>query len=142
MPVFPSKEWCEEAAAALNADPESARAGKGFTGEIAAAVLPEPPDLRDGFAIWVRPEGGRIAELRVLEDLDEIEEIEPAYVARATYATWKGLLLGSLDPIEAVLQHKIDFRGDLRQLVERAQYKDLIRRVLSRVPTTFKDAVP
>ena len=40
----------------------------------------------------------------MLDDPDDLEEIEPAYLARAPYSVWKGLLSGTLDPVEAVLQ--------------------------------------
>ena len=49
MPVFPSKEWCEAAIAIANADPDAAKAGAGWVGDLAAIVLPEPPHLREAW---------------------------------------------------------------------------------------------
>lgn len=140
MPIFPSREWCEAVIQALHADPETARAGLGWEGDVCAAVLPEPPEFDAPFAVYARPEGGRIVEFRVLEDLDEIEEIEPAYVARARYSTWKALIEGRFDPIRAILERLIQFQGDLEPIVQRAQFKDLLTRALARVPTTFVDS--
>lgn len=136
MHVFPSKEWCEALIAALHADPQSAVAGRGFAGDIAAAILPEPP-LREPFVVYARAQDGKVLEFRLLEDLDEIEEIEPAYVARAGYQTWKRLVSSELDPIEALLQRKIQFEGDLQPIIERAQFKNLFWRLLEKVPTKF-----
>lgn len=140
MPIFPSREWCEEIIAALHADPESARAGLGWEGDVCVAVLAEKPAFPEPFAVYARPEGGRIVEFRVLEDLDEIDEIEPAYVARANYSTWKNLILGDFDPVEAILKRRIQFEGDLEPIIQRAQFKDLFHRALAKVQTTFIDS--
>ncbi|MFN7132542.1 MAG: SCP2 sterol-binding domain-containing protein [Myxococcales bacterium] len=139
MPVFPTKEWCEAAIAAANADPDSARAGQGWVGDLAAVVLAEPPALEEAVALYVEPVDGRFTNFRMLDDVDEIDELEPAYVAKAPYSVWKGLILGTLDPIEAVLMRKIELQGDVQQVIERAKYKDLAHRILSKVETIFPD---
>lgn len=138
MSVFPSEQWCRELIAAIHADPDSLKAGRGFASELAAIVLPEPPALAEPFAIWARAVEGRVVEFRVLEDLDEVEEIEPPYVARAGYSTWKRLIQGELDPIEAILHRQIQLSGDLEPIIERAQFKELVRRAVAQVPTTFR----
>ena len=137
MPVFPSKEWCEALIGVIHGEPDSLKAGRGCEGDLAAVVLPEPPALKAPFAVWANAVEGRVEGFRVLEDLDEIEEIAPAYVARATYSTWKKMILGELDAIEAVIRRQIEVEGDLQPILERAHFKELLRRVLSKVPTTF-----
>jgi len=134
MPVFPSQEWCDALVAAIHADPESAKAGKGFVTDLAAVVLPEGT-LKEPFAVYAKLREGRVESLRVLEDLDEVDEIEPKYVGRAGYATWLRLIRNELDPIEAVLHKQIAVSGDLAPIIERAQFKELVRRVLAKVPT-------
>ncbi|MCI0569618.1 MAG: hypothetical protein L0Y66_02595 [Myxococcaceae bacterium] len=139
MPVFPSKEWCEEAIRLTNADPESAHAGAGWEGDFGAIVDAEPGKLPRAFVAHVVPKGGRIEKLRVLEDPDDLEELEPAYVARAPYSVWKGLLLGQLDPVEAVLKRRITMQGDLQPLIERMRYKGIADRVFAQLATVFPD---
>ncbi len=140
MPVFPSKEWCEAAIAIANADPDAAKAGAGWVGDLAAIVLPEPPHLREAVAVYVQPADGKFTNFRMLDDADEVDELEPAYIAKAPYSVWKGLILGTLDPIEAVLMRKIALQGDVQQVIERAKYKDLAHRILAKVETIFPDA--
>lgn len=135
MPVFPSQEWCDALVAAIHADPESAKAGKGFVTDLAAVVTPGGP-LKEPFVVYARLREGKVDSLRVLEDLDEVEEIEPKYVGRADYHTWLRLIRNELDPIEAVLHKQIAVTGDLAPIIERAQFKELVRRVLAKVPTT------
>lgn len=138
MPVFPSKEWFDAAIAIANADPEAVKAGLGWVGAIGAVALPEGP-LAEPFVIYLRPQDGRLDDLRILSDADELEALAPAYLASAPYSVWKGLLAGTVDPIEAVLRRRLTLQGDLTQVIERARYKDFTQRVLSKVPTSFLD---
>jgi hypothetical protein len=137
MPLFPSKEWCDALVAAIHADPDSSKAGRGLVADLAAVVLPEPPYLKEPFAVYARAVEGRVEGLRLLEDLDEIEEIEPRYVVKASFSTWRRLIGAELDPIEAILHKEIDVTGDLQPLIERAHFKELVRRVVAKVPTTY-----
>jgi hypothetical protein len=133
VPVFPSEAWCAAAIAAANADPESARAGRGFAGDVACVV-----DAPRFFAAWCRVADGRIREWRVLAGPAELDELAPAYVARAALATWRGLLEGTVDPVEAVLARRLRVVGDLQPLVERIRHKGLAKRVLAAVETCFE----
>lgn len=139
MPVFPSEEWCRAAIALAEADPELPAASAGWQGDFCVVMLPAPPYLREPFIIHLRPEGARIGEFRVLEDLDEVDEVGAAYVARAPYPVWKGLLRGTVDPVEAVLRRQVSVQGDVQPLIERARFKGIIDRVLSQLQTTFVD---
>ena len=99
MPTFPSKEWCEEAIRLVNADPECVEAGRGWDADFGAVVLSEPGKLSRHFVVHLVPKEGRIAKWKVLMDPDDLEEIEPAYLARAPFSVWKGLIDGTLDPV-------------------------------------------
>jgi putative sterol carrier protein len=139
MPVFPSKEWVDAAVRLANADPESALAGEGWRGDFGAIVEAEPGKLARAFVLHVEPKGGRLENVRILRDADELEEIDPAYLARAPYSTWKALIQGTLDPLEAILKRKISMKGDVQPLIERARYKGIGDRVRAKLETTFAD---
>lgn len=139
MALFPSREWCEEAIRAVNGDPEMAAAGVGWNGDFGAVVEAESGKLAKAFAVHIRPKDGRVEGFEVLRDPDELEEIEPAYVARAPYSVWKALMTGALDPVEAVLKKRIDVQGDLQPLIERMKYKGIADRVLLKIKTEFPD---
>ena len=72
--------------AMVNADPEIVAAGRGWKGEFGLVIESEPGKLEEHFVAWVRPDEGRIAELRVLADPDDLDELEPAYRIRAPYS--------------------------------------------------------
>jgi hypothetical protein len=139
MPVFPSRGWAEAAMALVNADPEIVAAGRGWTGDFGVVIESEPGKLDGHFVAWVRPDAGRIAELRVLGDPDDLDELEPAYRIRAPYSVWKELLLGSVDPVQAIVQRRLRVDGDVQPILERMRYKDIATRVLSRLQTRFID---
>jgi putative sterol carrier protein len=139
MPVFPSREWCEEVVRLVNADPESVEAGEGWVGDVGVVVEREAGKLERSFTIHCVPRDGKIHNLRLLEDPDELEEIEPRYLARAPYSVWKALIQQTLDPIEALVRRRISVDGDVQQLIERMRYKGIAERVLAKLSTRFVD---
>src|SRR5512138_1944555 len=139
MPVFPSRAWAEAAMALVNADPDTVAAARGWRGDFGLVIEAESGKLERHFVAWLRPEQGRIAELRVLADPDDLDEFEPAYRLRAPYSVWKGLLLGSVDPVEAILKRRLRVDGDVQPILERMRYKDIAARVLSKLETRFTD---
>jgi putative sterol carrier protein len=138
VPIFPSEAWCRAAIALMEADPELPAASAGWKGDFCLVVLPDA-HLREPFAIHLRPSGKRIGEFRVLDDVEEAEELGAAYVARAPHAVWKGLLLGTIDPVEALLRRQVQVQGDVQPLIERARFKGIIDRVLAQLDTQFLD---
>ena len=139
MATFPSKEWCEEAVRLVNEDPERSLAAQGWQGEIGVIVDAEPGKLERAFVAHLVPRNARIEKLRVLEEPDDLDELEPAYLARAPYSVWKQLLQGSLDPVEAVLRRRIAVKGDLQQLIERLRFKGIADRVFAQLKTEYVD---
>ena len=139
MATFPSKQWCEEAVRLVNEDPERPLAAQGWSGDIGIIVDAEAGKLARAFVVHVVPRDSRIEKLRVLEEPDDLDELEPAYLARAPYSVWKQLLQGSLDPVEAVLRRRIAVKGDLQQLVERLRFKGIADRVFAGLKTEYLD---
>jgi putative sterol carrier protein len=139
VPIFPSREWTDEAVRLTNADPEVAAAGADWVGDFGIVVEAERGRLDASFAVHVVPNRGRIERCKILRDPDELEEIEPAYLARARYSVWKALLKGELDPVEAVLRRQIALAGDVQPLIERAHYKGIGDRVLAQIRTVWAD---
>src|SRR5690349_9040907 len=90
-----------------------ARAGRA---DFGAVIEAEKGKLDKSFVVHVEPGDCNIKRARVLSDPDDLDELEPVYLARAPYSVWKQLLLGTLDPVEAVLKRRISMRGDLQPL--------------------------
>lgn len=139
--LFPSAEWLGAVVEAVNRQPDLPRALAGLGTDLAAVVEAEPPGMPRAVAAWGRHDRKRIAERRLLEDLDEILEIEPAYVVRAPYRLWKDLLRGRADPLQAALSGRLRVEGDLEALVRRQGYRHVVDAALAAVPTGFADEV-
>lgn len=131
---FASREWIEAAVAALNAQPELARALDGLGRDAALIVEAQPPAFPRTVAVHGAHEGGRVVRWRILADEDEVLELEPAYVLRAPYGVWRSLLQGG-DPVRAALSGRVRVDGDLEALVRRAGYRYVVEAALRAVET-------
>lgn len=136
--IFLSRTWLAAVVSAANGHPDLAVALRGLGCDLAAVVEAEPPFLRRPVAVYGKQEDGRIAGVRVLADPDEIWELEPAYVVRAPYRTWKALLLGA-DAVQAALSGRLKVQGDLEALVRRSSYRYIVDAALGSVETEFTD---
>lgn len=135
MPVFPSEAWCRAVIEAASSDPEAAAAARGWSGDVGVVV--EAEGAWPAFVVWGRAGEAGVESWRVLADPAELDELRPAYVARASRSTWRGLLERRIDPVEAVLFRKLKVQGDAEQLLARTRFKGLAKRVLAAVETTF-----
>jgi len=134
--VFPSEAWLVAVAAAANRHPDLPAALRGLGDDLAAVIEADPPALVEPVAAYARQVGGRLAEVRVLGDADEVYELEPAYVVSAPYRVWKALLTGD-DPVRAALSGRVKVQGDLQALVRRANFRYVVDAALASVPTEF-----
>lgn len=126
---FPSEAWCRAAIRLLNQDPDAPEAAKGWSGDF-GVVVDTPAGV---VAIHLgAPVGGQLPEPRFLT-LDELEDLEPTYFARASQADWLALMQGGLDPIAAIVQKRLVARGDLQPVIARLQYRGLAERWLERI---------
>ena len=139
---FPSREWCEAAAAALLRDPSVVPAVSDFGAVVAGIVIERGPGLAFDFCVLARIEPGRDARLSYPDDEDELEEYEPDYIAWAPYGFCRALLQGAFgespDPLRAILERKIRLKGDLQRLVRHAsRHRNAGFDALRAIPTEF-----
>lgn len=122
---FPSREWCEAAAAAMLSDPEVVAAMADFGPVVAGVVIERGGGLRSDFCVLARIEPGRPAKLSYPDDEDELEEYQPDYLAQAPYPFCRALLEQAgagqrPDLLRAILERRIRLQGDLQRLVKNA----------------------
>lgn len=133
---FASREWIEAVVSAVNAQADLPRALAGLPGDAAFVVEAEKPDFPRTLAVHAEQRQGRVSRWRILQDEDDILELEPAYVIRARYGTWKALLLGG-DPVKAAMSGRMRVEGDLEALVRRSRYRYVVDAALAAVGTEF-----
>ena len=141
--LFPSREWCGAAAAALYDDAEVQAAIAEFGPVVAGIVVERGAGLRSDFCVLARIAPGKPASLSFPDDEDELEELQPDYVVWAPYSLCKQLLQAALagarpDPLRAVLERKVRLRGDLERLVKHAgRHRGAGLDAIRTVPTRF-----
>jgi len=140
---FPSREWCEAAAAAMLTDPETVAAIDDFGPVVAGVVIERGGGLRSDFCVLARIVPGQTFALSYPEDEDELEEYDPDYIAWAPYAVCRGLLERTFagerpDPLRAILERKVRLQGDLQRLVRHAgRHRGAGLDALRAVPSEF-----
>jgi hypothetical protein len=140
---FPSREWCEAAAAAMLRDPAVISAIADFGSVVAGLVVERGDGLASDFCVLARLDPGKPARLSYPQDEDELEEYQPDYVGWASYALCRSLLQQtqagqSPDPLRAILERKVRLKGDLERLVRHAgRHKGAGLDAIRGVPTEF-----
>lgn len=123
-PYF-SQAWVAAAVKAFNDDADSAEALKGWRGDVGL--------FAGDIGVWLeQPLGSTLSE-PVLMTAEALESKKPASFARASIATWQALIEGTLDPIAAVVQKKLNLQGDVQQIISRVSYRGLAQRWLSNI---------
>lgn len=141
--LFPSREWCEAAAAALAQDPAVIAANADFGPVVVGVVITRGAGLAEDFCLLARIDPGKSYQLRYPEDEDEVEELEPDYVCRVPYAVCKALLRdaqagGRPDVFKAVVSGQMKVDGDLQRVVKHAaKHQGAGAASLRALPTEF-----
>jgi hypothetical protein len=136
---FPSREWFEAAASALHKDPVVQAAAADFGAVVAGLVLQKSAGLEEDFCVLARIEPGKPPQLRFPEDEDELEELEPDYIAWVPYSVVKSLARAEKpDPLKLILSGQIKLKGDLQRVVKHAgKHQGAGNRTLRTLPTEF-----
>jgi putative sterol carrier protein len=137
--AFPSIEWCSAYKGAINANPGYKLAGKDWThGAVAMVVMANPSvGIAQDMAMWLDLHQGECRECR----LTSREEAEKApFVIVATYARWKEVIRGQLDPTKVMMQNKLKLtKGNMPTMVKFVTASKELVESTSRVPTKFVD---
>ncbi len=141
--MFPSREWCEAAAAAMLRDPAVIAAIVEFGPVVAGLVIEKSEGLGSDFCILARIEPGKPVALGYPDDADELEEYQPDYVGWASYTLSKSLLEATFagqrpDPLKAILRGEVRLQGNLERLVKHVgRHQGAGLEALRTVPTEF-----
>ncbi len=134
---FPSVEWCAAYRDAINANPGYKAAGKEWThGPVAMLVTAEPSlGIPEDLAMWLDVDRGECRDCRLVSR-EEAEEA--AFVLVGTYARWKEVIKGELDPTKGMMQNKLKLtKGHMPTMVKYVTASKQLVESTSRVPTEF-----
>lgn len=140
MHRFPSEEWTLALKSALNNDPAYREVGRCWTfGAVAMIVRSEP---WHGFGrdagVVLDLHRGECLRARFVEN--EADPQDAAFVISGTYARWREVIEGRLDPMKALMEGKLRLaRGDLPTLVRFVEPARMVVAAAAKVPTWFAD---
>lgn len=106
---FPSKEWTDAYAEAVNANEAYTVAGKDWThGPVAMVVQADPSlGIEQDTGMILDVEGGTCRGTLYLEGMEAVEAEDPPFIIVAPYDRWKEVIGGDIDPIKAMMQGKL-----------------------------------
>jgi putative sterol carrier protein len=137
---FPSLEWTQALRTALNTDRRYRDEGKAWRfGSVAMIVRADSSQGLDRDAgIILDVHEGECRNARFVEG--ESDPADAEFVIVGTYARWREVIEGHLDPIKGLMEGKLKLaRGHLPTII---RFVESSRRIVSnaaRVPTRFSD---
>jgi putative sterol carrier protein len=136
---FPSAEWCVAYGVAINANPDYRAAGKDWTfGSVAMVVTADPSiGIPEDMSMWLDLHQGECRGCRLVP---RQEAESAAFVIVATYARWKEVIRGQLDPTKGMMQNRLKLtKGHMPTMVKFVTASKQLVASTSRVATRFVD---
>lgn len=106
---FPSDEWLREWESRLNASETYAQAAANWEGDNIIVILPDE-NYSETTYIYINLQHGKASEARFLKNLDERKAL---FTSTAPFGTWRKVLEGRIDVIQAMFSNKIKLIGSM-----------------------------
>jgi putative sterol carrier protein len=106
---FPSEAWIQELSNRLNASESYAQAAATWEGDQIFVILPDE-NYPDTTYFYIDLQHGKASGARQLRSLDEQKAL---FTSSAPFGTWRRVLEGRLDPIQAMFSNKIKLVGSM-----------------------------
>ncbi len=113
--LFPSAEWLEALKEKLNNDEQYARIASKWEGDIMFNIEAEGA-LKTPMKLYIDLWHGECRKAFIADDAQESELI-PAYVLSAPYNNFKRIIIGELDPMQAMITRKLRVKGSMAYMM-------------------------
>ncbi len=136
--TFPSPEWAAEFKKQVQGSAAYRQAAATWTfGPVALLVKAEPAiGLAEDLGMWLEIDRGSCNEVRVVP---RAEAERAPFCISGDYARWKSVLRKELDPIKAMMQKKLELKGQMTTIVKYVNASKELVECATRVPTAFLD---
>jgi len=111
--VFPSHEWLKELEEKLNSDQQYGKIASKWEGDLLFQIEPEG-NLKEPIYYYIDLWHGKC---RGTEMLSDPSEKKAAFVLKATYGNITRILLGNLDPMQAMMTRKLQVQGSMAYML-------------------------
>jgi len=132
---FPSDEWAKEFASQLNASEAYESSAKDWEGDFIFAIEPDKAHPETAF-LFIGLYHGKCTDAALIASEDEREA---QYIIRATFANWRKVIEGKMDPIPGMMTRKLKLKGDMMKVMRYPKAAKELVNCVSRVPTDFGD---
>ena len=130
---FPSEGWIKELEAKLNASESYAQAAANWEGDSIYVVLPDA-DHPETTYLYINLQHGKATGARLLNSLGEQKAL---FTSSAPFSTWRRVLEGRLDPIQAMFSGKIKLVGSMAQIQRTPKATYELTRIAGQIDTDF-----
>jgi len=133
--LFPSQTWVEEYCRRLSASPDYNKAGKGWKDPIMFTIS-DPEDLSvrpefNSFTLYLKD--GKCEKCEVIRE----ENGNAPFVLTATYANWKKIIDGKINPTQAMLTGQLKVKGNMALILRYASAAIAMVKVAQSIPTRY-----
>lgn len=135
---FPSPEWIAELKNQIGASAGYKQAGATWTqGPVALVVRADATiGLTEDQGLWLDLHQGVCREAKVV---DGATAATAPFCITGDYARWKSVIKKELDPIKAMMQKKLELKGQMTVIVKYVNASKELVECATHVPTLFLD---
>ena len=136
--TFPSPEWAAEFKKQVQASAAYKQAAATWTfGPVALLTRADPSiGLGEDIGLWLEIDRGQCSDVRVVP---KAEAEKAPFCISGDYARWKSVLRKELDPLKAMMQKKLELKGQMTTIVKYVNASKELVECATRVPTAFLD---
>src|SRR5262245_17829799 len=136
--TFPSPEWATEVKRKLDGSAAYKAAGATWPhGPVALAVRADPAiGMTENVGLWLDLHQGVRREAKVVS---RAEADKAPFCITGEYSRWKSVIRKELDPIKAMMQKKLELKGQMTTIVKYVNASKELVECATRVPTKFLD---
>lgn len=162
--IFPSKEWPESYAKAINDSKEYEAAAKGWgvdyngafifqMDEVPVENVDQMPEgdkkkaVKEFFNEYLKGKtlyvfmGLKDGKCTGVKFVKDPSEVEAGFALSAKYEVWKELLSGKSDPMKAIMQGKMKLSGKMVIVMKYTKGASILGQLTASVPAEFFDEI-
>ncbi len=136
--TFPSPEWAAEFKQEIDKSQSYRAAAAQWTfGPVALVVKADPAiGIADDIGLWLDLDRGSCRDAKIV---DRLEAEKAPFCIAGEYSRWKSVLRKELDPIKAMMQKKLELKGQMTIIVKFVNASKELVEAATHVPTQFLD---
>lgn len=136
--TFPSPEWASEFKKQVASSAAYKQAAATWTfGAVALVAKADPAiGLDADTGVWLDIDCGVCSDVRVV---DAAEAAKAPFCITGEYSRWKSVMKKELDPIKAMMQKKLELKGQMTTIVKYVNASKELVEAATRVDTKFLD---